>query len=126
MFKSAAVHSFYLAGWSKQLSGCLKIWVTTGESLIDVDVTASSSFHHLHCTDTGLPVSQLMNCHSLHCCILCWTTAVNHWGSGCGCWGAWRHRQGGKTQAETCKSLQVKLFLIVTWSCSREKIPILD
>lgn len=58
----------------------LRIWMTTGDSLMDVDVTASISFHHLHCTDTGLSVSQLRNCHSFHHGILHWTTAVNHWG----------------------------------------------
>lgn len=52
--------------------------MTTGDSLMDVDVIASISFCHLHCTDTGLPVSQLMNCHSFHHGILCSATAVNH------------------------------------------------
>lgn len=45
--------------------------MTTGDSLMDVDIIASISFCHLHCTDTELPVSQLRSCHSFHHGILC-------------------------------------------------------
>lgn len=111
--KLASLCWLYCAGWSRQLSGCFRIWMTARDSLMDVDIIASISFCHLHCTDTGLPVSQLMNCHSFHHSILCCATPLSQ-----------RFRMQLLNSVETpwkCKvkphwSLWVKLFLIATQS----------